>query len=119
MSRGRGPAEDEVKLALATIGGALAASACCLGPVVFSLLGAGALGAASVKLEPYRPWLIGLTVLLVSMAFYGAYRPNQTEACHDGVCTPQTRRTAKMLAWIIAAVAALLIAFPHYVGWFV
>lgn len=108
-----------MKLALATISGALGASACCIGPVVFSLLGAGALGAASVKLEPYRPWFIGLTILLVSVAFYGAYRPSQTEACQDGVCTPQTRRTAEVLAWIVAAVAALLIAFPYYVGWFV
>lgn len=108
-----------MKLALAAIGGALGASACCIGPVVFSLLGAGALGAASVKLEPYRPGLIGLTVLLVGVVFYGAYRPSQTDACQDGVCTPQSRRTAKVLAWIIAAMAAILIAFPYYVGWLV
>ena len=108
-----------MKLALAAIGGALGASACCIGPVVFSLLGAGALGAASVKLEPYRPWFLGLTVLLVATAFYGAYRPNQAEACQDGVCTPQSRRTAKVLAWIVAAMAAILIAFPYYIGWFV
>ncbi|MCA1652495.1 MAG: mercuric transport protein [Acidobacteria bacterium] len=108
-----------MKLALAVVGGALGASACCIGPVFFSLLGAGALGAASVKLEPYRPWFIGLTVLLVAGAFYGAYRPNQAEACRDGVCTPQSRRAAKVLAWIVAAVAAMLIAFPYYVGWFV
>lgn len=108
-----------MKLALAAIGGALGASACCIGPVVFSLLGAGALGAASVKLEPYRPGLIGLTVLLVGVAFYGAYRPSQADACQDGVCTPQSRRTAKVLAWIIAAMAAILIAFPYYIGWLV
>ena len=30
-----------MKLALAAIGGALGASACCIGPVMFSLLGAG------------------------------------------------------------------------------
>lgn len=108
-----------MKLALAAIGGALGASACCIGPVVFSLLGAGALGAASVRIEPYRPWFIGLTVLLVGVAFYGAYRPSQMERCEDGVCTTQSRRTAKVLAWIVAIVAAILIAFPYYVGWFV
>ena len=108
-----------MKLALAAVGGALGASACCIGPVVFSLLGAGALGAASVRLEPYRPLFIGITLLLVGVEFYGAYRPSQAEACEDGVCTPQSRRTAKLLAWIVAAVAAILIAFPYYVGWFV
>jgi mercuric ion transport protein len=108
-----------VKLALTAIGGALGASACCIGPVVFSLLGAGALGAASIRLEPYRPWFIGLTILLVGVAFYVAYRPTQAEACEHGVCAPHSRRTAKVLAWIVAAVAAILIAFPYYIGWFV
>jgi hypothetical protein len=87
--------------------------------VLFSLLGAGALGAALVKLEPYRPWFMGLTVLLVGMAFYGAYRPNQAEACNDGICRPQSRQTAKALAWVVAVMAAILIAFPYYIGWFV
>jgi mercuric ion transport protein len=108
-----------VKLALVVVGGALGASACCIGPVLFSLLGAGALGAASVRLEPYRPWLIGFTVLLVGVAFYGAYRPTTAEPCEDAVCTPRSKRTAKMLVWIVAAIAAVLIAFPYYVGWFV
>lgn len=108
-----------MKLALAAIGGALGASACCIGPVVFSLLGAGALGAASVELEPYRPWFIGLTVLFVGVAFYGAYRPSQAEACEASVCTPRSRRTAKVLVWIVAVVAAMLVAFPYYVGWLV
>ena len=108
-----------MKVALAAIGGALGASACCIGPVVFSLLGAGALGAASVRVEPYRPWFIGLTVLLVGMAFYGAYRPSRDEACEDGVCTRQSRRAAKALPWIVAAFAAILIAFPYYIGWIV
>ncbi len=108
-----------MKLAVAAIGGALGASACCIGPVVLSLLGAGALGAAAVQLEPYRPWFISLTVLLVGAAFYGAYRPNQAETCEDEACTPRSRRTAKVLAWIVAASAAIVIAFPYYIGWFI
>ena len=51
-----------MKAAVAGIGAAVAAPACCIGPVVFTLLGAGALSAASLQLVPYRPWLIGLTV---------------------------------------------------------
>jgi mercuric ion transport protein len=51
-----------MKAAVAGIGAAVAAPACCIGPVVFTLLGAGALSAASLQLVPYRPWLVGLTV---------------------------------------------------------
>ena len=34
------------------------ASACCIGPVASSVIGAGALGASAVALEPLRPWLM-------------------------------------------------------------
>jgi hypothetical protein len=47
-----------MKTVLAGIGAALAASACCTGPVVMSLLGAGAMSAAAGQLEPLRPWFI-------------------------------------------------------------
>lgn len=108
-----------MKIALGGVGAAVVASACCIGPVAFSLLGAGALGASAVALEPYRPWFIGLTVLLVGVAFYSAYRPLAAEACADGTCAPPSRRAARVLAWIAAIVAAVLIAFPYYIGWFV
>ena len=108
-----------MKLVLAAIGGAIGASACCIGPVVFSLIGAGALSAASVRLEPYRPWFIVFTVVLVGTAFYGAYRPVREDACAESSCTPRSKRRLKIVAWMVAAVAAILIAFPYYIGWFV
>jgi mercuric ion transport protein len=108
-----------MKAALGGVGAALAASACCIGPVAFSLIGAGAVGASAVALEPYRPWFIGMTVLLVGFAFYSAYRPLPVDACADGACTPPSRRAARLLAWIAAVIAAVLIAFPYYIGWFV
>jgi mercuric ion transport protein len=55
-----------MKSAVVGIGAALAASACCIGPVVFTLLGAGALSAASLTLVPYRPWFIGATALILT-----------------------------------------------------
>lgn len=109
-----------MKAVIGGLGAAVVASACCIGPVAFSLIGAGALGASAVKLEPYRPWLIGVTVLLVGVAFSSAYRPAVAQHdCEDGVCTPQSRRAAQILVWIAAIVAAVLIAFPYYIGWFV
>jgi mercuric ion transport protein len=107
-----------MKTAIGAIGAAVAASACCIGPVVFSLIGAGALGASAVKLEPYRPWFLGLTLALVSVAFYSAYRPAANDTCAaDGTCTPASRRTARIMVWLAAALAVLLIAFPYYIGY--
>lgn len=107
-----------MKAALGAIGAAVAASACCIGPVVFALLGAGALGASAVKLEAFRPWFLGLTLVLVGAAFYSAYRPAANERCAaDGTCTPGSKRAAKLMVWIATALAVLLIAFPYYIGY--
>jgi len=107
-----------MKAAMGVVGAAAAASACCIGPVVFSLLGAGALSASAVKLEAYRPWFLGLTLVLVGAAFYSAYRPTANTSClADGTCTPESRRTARIMVWIAAALAVLLITFPYYIGY--
>ena len=109
-----------MKAALGSVGAAMAASACCIGPVVFSLLGAGALSAASTRLEPSRPWFIGMTVVLLGGAFYAAYRPVPSDAsCADGTCTPASRRTAKILVWIAAILAAVLVSVPYYIGYLI
>jgi hypothetical protein len=47
-----------VKAAIGGISTALVASACCIGPVAFSMVGVGAVGASAVKLERYRPWFL-------------------------------------------------------------
>jgi mercuric ion transport protein len=108
-----------MKTLLTGIWAALAASACCIGPVLFSLIGAGALSAAAVKLEPYRPWLIGLTVILLGTAFYNVYRPDTraVRAGAEGACARSSKRSAKIFVWVAAIVAALLIAFPYYIGY--
>jgi mercuric ion transport protein len=108
-----------MKTAVVGVGAALAASACCIGPVVFTLLGAGALSAASLKLVPYRPWLIGATAMIIGVGFYSAYRPLRADCSADGACTPQSRRTARVVIWMAAIAAVVLVTFPYYIGWFV
>jgi mercuric ion transport protein len=86
-----------VKGVVGSVVAAVAASTCCIGPVVFSLAGAGALSAASTRFEPYRPWFVAMTVVLLGLAFYAAYRPVRTEAdCDDDACEPGSNRTARI-----------------------
>lgn len=63
-----------MKTVIGSVVAATVASACCLGPVVFSVVGVGALGAAAVRLEPLRPLFMGLTAVLLAGAFYVTYR---------------------------------------------
>jgi hypothetical protein len=52
-----------MKTIVGSVIAAVGASACCLGPVVLSAMGAGALGAVAVNLEPLRPVLMVITAL--------------------------------------------------------
>lgn len=108
-----------MKAALGAIGAAAAASACCIGPVAFSLVGIGALGAYAVRLEPYRPWFAAATVGLLALAFYAAYRRVPDTGCSDAGCAPHSRRLARIIVWCAVAVVAGLLAFPYYIGWLV
>lgn len=102
-------------LRFASIVAAGAASLCCIGPLVAAGLGVGAFGAAAV-FEELRPYLLGLTALLLAGAFHLAYRKSPEAQCADGVCavSPEKKRKQKMLFWVFAAAVAVLAAFPNY-----
>lgn len=108
-----------MKTVIGSVVAAVVASACCLGPVLLSALGAGALGAAAVGLEPYRPLLLGLTLVLLGGAFYVTYRSTGEVCAADGSCAPSSKRTAKIVLWVAAVLVVLLATFPYYVGWLV
>jgi mercuric ion transport protein len=93
----------------------VAASACCVGPIALSLVGAGALGAAAASLEVYRPYFLGLTFALLGAAFFVTYRPARA-MCGPGGCTRPSRRTAKILLWMATVVVGLLVTFAYYVN---
>ena len=93
---------------------AFAASACCIGPLVLTILGIG--GAASaLALEPYRPYLLVITIVLLGTSFYMIYR-RPARACAPGeACEmPTANRTAKVLLWVATLLILLAIAFPYY-----
>lgn len=107
-----------MKAVVGSVVAAIAASACCLGPVLFTAIGAGALGAASIRLEPYRPWFLALTGVLLGVAFVATHRRPQVE-CSAGTCAPSSRRTTKIFLWVAIVLVGLLATFPYYVKWLV
>ena len=102
-----------VTLVGSVIGGILA-SVCCIGPLVFALLGIS--GAAfAQRFEPLRPYLLVATYSLLGRAFYYAYRPAQTECGPGEACEmPRANRAGKVMLWIAAVVVLLTTAFPWY-----
>lgn len=104
-------------LGLGALLAAVGASVCCVLPVVVALAGVGS-AAAGALFEPYRPYFIGATILLLGFAFYQAYRPRATECTPGGRCAvPENLRRQRLLLWIVAIEGLLLLALPYYIGW--
>ena len=103
------------KTTLASVGSvlsALLASLCCIGPLVFALIGAGSLGLAAA-LVPYRPYLLALTVLFLGAGFYFTYRKREVK-CADGTCRVETAsKWNKILLWIATTIAVIFMLFPQ------
>jgi mercuric ion transport protein len=102
-----------VTLAGSVIGGLLA-SLCCIGPLVFALLGIS--GAAfAQRFAPLRPYLLVATYALLGGAFYSTYRPAKPECAPGGACElPRANRAGRVMLWIAAVVVLLATAFPWY-----
>lgn len=95
---------------------AVAASICCILPVAVAVLGVGS-AALGTQLEPFRPYLTGLTVTLLGVAFYHAYRPRRECQPGETCAVPANRRRQRLLVWAIAVVSLVLLTFPYYVNW--
>ena len=108
-----------MKTIVASVIAAVGASACCLGPFVLPLVGAGALGAAATQLEPFRPLLLGLTFVLLGSAFHVTYRRPRGRCATDGPCATSSNQTAKVVLWIATVFVISLVAFPYYIEWLV
>lgn len=103
---------------LPLIGGALAAiaaSLCCLGPLVLVMLGIGGAWVANLTaLEPLRPYFLAAAVVALFFAWKKIYRAPAAAACAPGsLCAmPQTNRIYRLLFWTVVALVALGLVFP-------
>lgn len=95
---------------------AFTASLCCITPVVAFLAGIGGIASTFSWIEPFRPYLIGLTVLLLGFAWYQKLKPQWDPKC---MCKDNHSfwQTKKFLG-IATVVAGLLLTFPSYSGAF-
>lgn len=99
---------------IAGIFAAFAASLCCITPVLAFLGGASGLASSFSWIEPYRPYLIGLTVALFAFAWYQKLKPIKKVDCDCETDNKKPFWQSKQFLAMITVVAGLLIAFPYY-----
>lgn len=96
----------------------VAASLCCVLPVLAAVggIGSAALAAAFV---PYRPWFIGLTVVALGYGYYSAFFRSRPVTCEDGTCRlpgrVRVQRTILVIATVVAVVAVSFQWWVRYV----
>jgi len=104
---------------IAAITAAVAASVCCIGPLL--LVGLGISGAWISNLsafEPYRPIFIILTFLFLGFAFYKVYRKPKIENCEPGsyCANPKKDKINKAVLWSITVLILGMLIFPNVAG---
>ncbi len=92
----------------------LAASSCCIFPLIALIAGIGGSASALAWIEPFRIYLIGLAVIAITYAWYNYLKHEKTDDC---VCEPGNKpkwyQTKKFLIGISLFVAVSL-SFPYY-----
>jgi mercuric ion transport protein len=107
---------DQIVMAAGGILGALAASSCCLLPLVFVSLGvSGAWIGNLTALAPYQPYILALTIVMLGYGFYSVYWRTQ-QACADGTCArPLPNRAVKVGLWLGTTLVAVALIFPRII----
>lgn len=99
---------------------AILASICCIGPLVFAVLGISGAGFI-LKFEAYRPLFISLASVLLGAAFYFTYKKKSADECADGsyCANPKSDRINKIILWVATGLVFIAIFFPTIISMFV
>ena len=95
--------------------GALAASSCCILPLLLFSLGIGGAWIGNLTaLAPYKPWFVVGTAGVLGYGFYLVYGSSR-QACADGAACarPIPNRFVKLALWFATLLAAVALAFDY------
>lgn len=92
----------------------LAASLCCITPLVAALGGVSGVASTFSWIEPARPYLIGSSVLLLGLAWFQRLRPVKRDDCGCEVSKKQSILQSNGFLAVVTVLAVLLMTFPSY-----
>ena len=98
------------------VAASVAASLCCLGPLVLVMLGIGGAWVSNLSLlEPFRPYFLGAAMIFLFFAYRKIYITQATACTPGSLCArPQTTKIYKALFWVVVALASLAMLFPYF-----
>ncbi len=93
--------------------GALAATSCCILPLVLFSIGAGGAWAGNLTvLAPYQPIFVTFTLGFLGYGYWLVYGKPTTCAVGEVCARPLPKRLVKLGLWAATAIVAAALAFP-------
>ena len=110
--------KSENKLIGASLLTAITASLCCITPVLALIAGTSGIASTFSWIEPFRPYLIGLTILVLGFAWYQKLKPRKVIDCECETDEKPKFIQSKKFLGIVTVFAIVMLAFPYYSGIF-
>lgn len=93
---------------------AFAASLCCITPLLALIAGTSGFASTFSWLEPFRPYFIGLTILVLGFAWYQKLKPKKQIDCNCETENKPKFIQSKTFLGIVTCFAIFTLAFPYY-----
>lgn len=93
---------------------AITASLCCIAPIAAIFAGTSSFASTFSFIEPFRPYLIGLTILVLAFAWYQAVNRKDDIDCDCEEDKKPSFFQSKSFLSIITVLAAVFLSFPYY-----
>ena len=110
--------KSENKLISAGLLTAITASLCCITPVLALIAGTSGIASTFSWIEPFRPYLIGLTILVLGFAWYQKLKHKKEIDCECETDEKPKFIQSKTFLGIVTVFAIVMLAFPYYSGIF-
>jgi copper chaperone CopZ len=93
---------------------AITASLCCITPVLALIAGTSGIASAFSWIEPFRPSLIGLTVLVLGFAWYQKLKARKEIDCACETDKKPKFMQSKTFLGSVTVFAFIMLAFPYF-----
>lgn len=93
---------------------AIAASSCCIVPVLALFAGINGFASTIVWLEPFRPYFIGFAILVIGFAWYQKLKPQKQTDCDCETDKKPKFFQSKFFLAIVTVFTCLMLLFPLY-----
>ncbi len=106
--------KSENKLISSGLLTAITASLCCITPVLALIAGTSGIASTFSWIEPFRPYLIGVTILVLGIAWYQKLKHQKEINCECDTDNKLKFIQSKTFLGIVTVFAFVMLAFPYY-----